>query len=170
MLCLRTISPLISGFHRGVSEIFALLGEENRFILEDGTDTLSRNVGNCQSTLRTFPDREKTSFTFELLLSWWRESGSWMSCGRFDFSQRRCRMRTAEMRASCRLLSLPVYTASICLLRPSAQLVTSLFCIPQKITLTAALPYTISGHWVSRGYDLYSFKVCFGWGFAAVYG
>jgi hypothetical protein len=68
---------VISGFHRGVSEVFAL--EISRSVdwwlvtdvsgqpigldyltLEDGTNRMSRNVGNYQSTLRNIP-QERTS-------------------------------------------------------------------------------------------------------------
>jgi hypothetical protein len=51
-----------------------------------------------------------------------------------------------------------------------AQLAMLLFCIPQKITLTEALLYRISGQWISRGYDLPSFKICFDWTVATVCG
>jgi hypothetical protein len=63
---------VISGFRSGVNEIFPLLGCHAAYIgsyrrfgticwsiclaLEDGTDRLSRNVGNYQSGLRDFPE------------------------------------------------------------------------------------------------------------------
>jgi hypothetical protein len=60
------IEHVISGFHRSVSEVFALLGHcaasigsYGHFgVLEDGTYRLSRNVGNLTRTLRNIPEKQ----------------------------------------------------------------------------------------------------------------
>ena len=71
----------------------------------------------------------------------------------------------------CHHISNAVYDVTIPFAAKCAQLAMSLLCIPQKITLTEALPYRISGQWVSRGYGLPSFKVFFfDWGVAAICG
>jgi hypothetical protein len=77
---------VISGFRCGVNEIFALVGcyaaqigsqlptfRDNLSVpssratvvtLEDGTDTLSRNVGNYQYMLRNIPEDRRSKFQF----------------------------------------------------------------------------------------------------------
>jgi hypothetical protein len=80
---------VISGFRRGVKDVFALLGycaafiigyrrfgtgyrshpHGSSLILEDGTDTLSQNVGNYQSTLRNIPEEQRRQEYIDLA-SW----------------------------------------------------------------------------------------------------
>lgn len=57
-----------------------------------------------------------------------------------------------------------LYDVTVPFAAECAQLAMLLFCIPQKITLTEALLYRISGQWVGGGYDLPD------WGVAAVCG
>ena len=65
------IEHAISGFHRSISEVFALLeycaapiGSNGRFgVLEDGNYRLSRNVDNLTSTLRNIPEKQRQHLT-----------------------------------------------------------------------------------------------------------
>ena len=65
------IQHVISGFHRSLSDVFALLGRcaastgsYGRFgILEDVTYKLSRNVGKLTPTLRNIPEKQRQHLT-----------------------------------------------------------------------------------------------------------